>query len=84
MKDKIARWMLGVVAVLLAVNLTRTAEQEIEAQSSAQYKVVMFDPKNFVDQSERIADVCNSEARAGWQFVSMGSVVSTSYLVFRR
>lgn len=44
----------------------------------------MFDPKNFVDQSERIAEICNSESRSGWQFVSMGTVVTTSYLVFRR
>lgn len=84
MKDRVARWLLGMVAVLLVLHLARIEERPVEAQAGGQYKVVMFDPKNFVDQSERIAEVCNSESRAGWQFVSMGTVISTTYLVFRR
>ena len=84
MRDRMTRALLTIVAVLLSLNLAWWHQSSVAAQSGSQYKAVMFDQKNFVDQSERIADICNSESRSGWQFVSMGTVVSTTYLVFRR
>ena len=84
MKHTLERGLLTVTAVLLAFSLFRFTAPPVAAQAGAQYKVVMFDPKNYVDQSERLAEACNAETRAGWSFVSMGTVVSTTYLVFRR
>jgi hypothetical protein len=84
MKPTIERCLLTLTAFLLALNVARFTATPVAAQGGGQYKVVMFDPKNYVDQSERLAEACNAEARAGWSFVSMGTVVSTTYLVFRR
>jgi len=82
--NRTATYLLILAAVLLTLNLVRPITALVHAQAPAQYKVLMFDPRNVVDQSQRIADICNSEGRAGWQFVSMGTVVTTTYLVFRR
>jgi hypothetical protein len=84
MKQLVERCLLLLGGVVVALAFARSTTPRVEAQVGGQYKAVMFDPKNYVDQSERIAEVCNSEARGGWQFVSLGTVVTTTYLVFRR
>lgn len=83
MKRVLTPYLLGVVALLLLVNLAQNA-LPVRGQSQPQFKVVPFDPQNVIDQSQRLSDLCISESRAGWTFVSMGTVANNTYLVFRR